>query len=90
MKEKDGRIKMMSEILNGIKVLKLYAWEESFQQQVTDIREREVSARTHSTALNGPTHEHKNKFMIHYMTRYIKRITSFFKSQKRIKIKTKI
>ncbi|OQV17378.1 Canalicular multispecific organic anion transporter 2 [Hypsibius exemplaris] len=43
MKEKDGRIKMMSEILNGIKVLKLYAWEKSFQQQVTDIRERELT-----------------------------------------------
>lgn len=27
MKEKDGRIKMMNEILNGMKILKLYAWE---------------------------------------------------------------
>ena len=42
MKQKDGRIKMMNEILNGMKILKLYAWEESFEQQVLDIREREV------------------------------------------------
>ena len=28
---KDERVKMMNEVLNGIKVLKLYAWEPSFQ-----------------------------------------------------------
>ncbi|XP_055346995.1 ATP-binding cassette sub-family C member 3-like [Paramacrobiotus metropolitanus] len=43
MKEKDGRIKIMTEILNGMKVLKLYAWEESFQGQVTEVRERELT-----------------------------------------------
>ena len=31
MKDKDRRCKMMDEILNGIKVLKLYAWERSFE-----------------------------------------------------------
>ena len=34
MKDKDKRCKLMDEILNGIKVLKLYAWEKSFQGQV--------------------------------------------------------
>lgn len=34
MKYKDERVKMMSEILNGMKVLKLYAWEESMQKAV--------------------------------------------------------
>ncbi len=34
MKYKDDRIKLMSEILNGIKVLKLYAWEPSFEKMV--------------------------------------------------------
>ena len=29
MKDKDKRVKLMDEILNGIKVLKLYAWEPS-------------------------------------------------------------
>ena len=36
MKDKDKRCKLMDEILNGIKVLKLYAWERSFQGQVID------------------------------------------------------
>jgi len=31
MKYKDERIKLMNEILNGIKVLKMYAWEMSFK-----------------------------------------------------------
>ena len=31
MEMKDERVKKMNEILNGIKVLKLYAWEPSFQ-----------------------------------------------------------
>ena len=28
---KDERVKLMNEILNGIKILKLYAWEKSFE-----------------------------------------------------------
>ena len=31
MNYKDDRIKLMNEILNGIKVLKMYAWEMSFK-----------------------------------------------------------
>ena len=31
MELKDERIKLMNEILNGIKVLKMYAWEMSFK-----------------------------------------------------------
>ena len=42
MKSKDGRMKLMNEILNGIKILKLYAWEPSFERQVLDIRDQEV------------------------------------------------
>ncbi|CAN7994936.1 unnamed protein product, partial [Ixodes hexagonus] len=43
MKHKDERIKLMNEILGGMKVLKLYAWEQSFEKQVQDIRAREVA-----------------------------------------------
>jgi ABC-type bacteriocin/lantibiotic exporter with double-glycine peptidase domain len=39
MKEKDKRVKLMSEILNGIKVLKLYAWENSFSHRVMGYRQ---------------------------------------------------
>uniref|UniRef100_A0A1B6CN72 ABC-type glutathione-S-conjugate transporter n=1 Tax=Clastoptera arizonana TaxID=38151 RepID=A0A1B6CN72_9HEMI len=42
MKYKDDRIKLMNEILSGIKVLKLYAWEKSFEKQISDIREKEL------------------------------------------------
>uniref|UniRef100_U3CT39 Multidrug resistance-associated protein 1 n=1 Tax=Callithrix jacchus TaxID=9483 RepID=U3CT39_CALJA len=42
MKSKDNRIKLMNEILNGIKVLKLYAWELAFKEKVLDIRQEEL------------------------------------------------
>ena len=42
MKLKDSRMKTMNEILDGMKVLKLYAWEPSFQTQVEKIRTTEV------------------------------------------------
>ncbi|OWA50132.1 Multidrug resistance-associated protein 1 [Hypsibius exemplaris] len=53
MKQKDGRIKMMNEILNGMKILKLYAWEESFEQQVLDIREGELITLRKAAYLNS-------------------------------------
>uniref|UniRef100_A0AAQ5XKA5 Multidrug resistance-associated protein 1 n=1 Tax=Amphiprion ocellaris TaxID=80972 RepID=A0AAQ5XKA5_AMPOC len=42
MKSKDQRIKLMNEMLNGIKVLKLYAWELAFKDKVSEIRESEL------------------------------------------------
>ncbi|XP_072838914.2 multidrug resistance-associated protein 1 [Pogona vitticeps] len=42
MKSKDNRIKLMNEILNGIKVLKLYAWELAFKDKVLEIRQEEL------------------------------------------------
>jgi len=42
MKEKDKRVKLMNEILSHIKVLKLYAWENSFIDKIMDIREKEI------------------------------------------------
>uniref|UniRef100_A0A8C7C742 Canalicular multispecific organic anion transporter 1 n=1 Tax=Oncorhynchus kisutch TaxID=8019 RepID=A0A8C7C742_ONCKI len=42
MRYKDKRMKIVNEMLNGIKILKLYAWEPSFQNQVMGIREQEL------------------------------------------------
>jgi len=39
---KDQRIKMMNELLNGIRVLKLYAWENAFITSITEIRDKEL------------------------------------------------
>ena len=41
MKNKDKRVKLMNELLGGIKVIKLYGWETSFINQVQDIRQKE-------------------------------------------------
>ncbi|KAF9356142.1 hypothetical protein BGX34_010083 [Mortierella sp. NVP85] len=38
MKNKDTRIKLMNELLNGIRVIKLYAWENTFLQKVLTVR----------------------------------------------------
>uniref|UniRef100_A0A674H700 ABC-type glutathione-S-conjugate transporter n=1 Tax=Taeniopygia guttata TaxID=59729 RepID=A0A674H700_TAEGU len=42
MKNKDERMKIMTEILNGIKILKLFAWEPSFEKRVNEIRAHEL------------------------------------------------
>lgn len=42
MTQKDQRIKLMNEVLNGMKVLKLYAWELSFKDKVNAIRNLEL------------------------------------------------
>ena len=42
MRLKDDRIKMVNEVLNGMRVLKLYGWEPSFLKKMSDIRKKEV------------------------------------------------
>ncbi|XP_063229527.1 ATP-binding cassette sub-family C member 3-like [Bacillus rossius redtenbacheri] len=43
MKMKDRRIKMMNEVLGGIRVLKQYAWEPSYQKHVQQLRGKEIA-----------------------------------------------
>lgn len=38
----DRRVKSMNEILQGIKAVKFYAWEQPFANQITDIRTEEL------------------------------------------------
>uniref|UniRef100_A0A0N5BHC0 ABC-type glutathione-S-conjugate transporter n=1 Tax=Strongyloides papillosus TaxID=174720 RepID=A0A0N5BHC0_STREA len=42
MKLKDERMKMINEVIGGIKVLKLYNWENSLQETITAIRKKEL------------------------------------------------
>uniref|UniRef100_A0A8C6UDK6 ABC-type glutathione-S-conjugate transporter n=1 Tax=Neogobius melanostomus TaxID=47308 RepID=A0A8C6UDK6_9GOBI len=51
MKYMDGRIRLMNEILNGIKILKFYAWEKAFLEQVLGYREKELKALKKSQIL---------------------------------------
>ena len=43
MVQKDRRIRLVNEVLNGIKVIKLYAWENHFREDVENIRKKELA-----------------------------------------------
>ncbi|XP_025101783.1 LOW QUALITY PROTEIN: multidrug resistance-associated protein 1-like [Pomacea canaliculata] len=49
---KDERVKLMNEILSGIKVLKMYAWEHSFEEKIKELREKEVKLLRTGAVLN--------------------------------------
>ncbi|XP_067619706.1 probable multidrug resistance-associated protein lethal(2)03659 [Eurosta solidaginis] len=40
----DLRVKLMNEIIQGIQVIKMYAWENSFAKLIADVRIKEVKA----------------------------------------------
>ena len=46
LKYSDLRVKMMNEILAGIRIIKFYAWEKPFKKEVGMIREKELKALT--------------------------------------------
>uniref|UniRef100_A0A8B9BLS7 ATP binding cassette subfamily C member 2 n=1 Tax=Anser brachyrhynchus TaxID=132585 RepID=A0A8B9BLS7_9AVES len=53
MKNKDERMKIMTEVLNGIKILKLFAWEPSFEKRINEIRARELKDLLNFTYLQS-------------------------------------
>ncbi|GMR61820.1 hypothetical protein PMAYCL1PPCAC_32015 [Pristionchus mayeri] len=55
LKYKDERLKLMSEVLNGMKVLKLYAWEESMAKKILGIRQKEINVLKKIAYLNALT-----------------------------------
>ena len=46
LKFSDLRVKMINEILNGIRIIKFYAWERPFAKEVNKLREEELEALT--------------------------------------------
>lgn len=46
LKYSDLRVKMMNEILTGIRIIKFYAWERPFGSEVGRVREKEVEGLT--------------------------------------------
>merc|ERR1739838_611558 len=55
MKYKDERIKMMNEVLSGMKTLKMYAWEIMFKDKVEEIRRKELAELKRAAWLNAFT-----------------------------------
>ena len=53
MKLKDHRIKIMNEVLNGIKVIKLYAWEKAFIRRINDVRDKELKCLRQKAVLHA-------------------------------------
>jgi ATP-binding cassette subfamily C (CFTR/MRP) protein 1 len=48
-------ISFLVQVLSGIKVLKLYAWEPSFEQQILKIRDKEIAVLKQAAYLNAST-----------------------------------
>ena len=42
LKESDNRVRLISEILNGIRIIKFYAWESPFRKTVEEVRKQEL------------------------------------------------
>ena len=53
LENKDNRIKTMNEILEGIKVIKLSAWEPAFSAKVQSMREKEISTMKRRSLLSA-------------------------------------
>uniref|UniRef100_H3CYA8 Cystic fibrosis transmembrane conductance regulator n=1 Tax=Tetraodon nigroviridis TaxID=99883 RepID=H3CYA8_TETNG len=49
----DSRIRTMNEVVSGIRIIKMYAWEKPFASLVADIRSKEISKVMNSSYLRG-------------------------------------
>ncbi|XP_077829986.1 ATP-binding cassette sub-family C member 4 isoform X5 [Macaca mulatta] len=49
----DARIRTMNEVITGIRIIKMYAWEKSFSDLVTNLRKKEISKILRSSYLRG-------------------------------------
>ncbi|XP_072319302.1 ATP-binding cassette sub-family C member 4 [Eucyclogobius newberryi] len=49
----DNRIRTMNEVVSGMRIIKMYAWEKPFATLVSDIRRKEISKILKSSYLRG-------------------------------------
>lgn len=45
LRHRDHRLSVMAQVLNAIRVVKYFVWEESIKKEVNEIREKEISSR---------------------------------------------
>jgi len=49
----DSRVKLITEIIQGIKLLRMFAWESSFQSRVHEARQDELIAKWAAAVVTG-------------------------------------
>ncbi|KAM6985056.1 ATP-binding cassette sub-family C member 4-like [Aplochiton taeniatus] len=49
----DNRIRIMNEVVSGIRIIKMYAWEKPFAALVNEVRRKEISKIMKSSYLRG-------------------------------------
>uniref|UniRef100_A0A3P8RDC0 Multidrug resistance-associated protein 4 n=1 Tax=Astatotilapia calliptera TaxID=8154 RepID=A0A3P8RDC0_ASTCA len=49
----DSRIRIMNEVVSGIRIIKMYVWEKWFSALVTEVRKKEISRILKSSYLRG-------------------------------------
>ncbi|XP_063103007.1 ATP-binding cassette sub-family C member 4 isoform X2 [Cavia porcellus] len=49
----DARIRTMNEVITGIRIIKMYAWEKSFADLISNLRRKEISKVLRSSYLRG-------------------------------------
>nr|UOU03341.1 ATP-binding cassette subfamily C4-1-2 [Brachionus rubens] len=54
-KKSDERVSVLTEILNSIKIIKMYCWEVPFSKRVTDLRNKELRFHTFLNLLQAST-----------------------------------
>lgn len=72
MAVKDERVKSMNEILSGMKVLKLYAWEPSFEKLILGTRKKEMKFLKGIAILNS------GSYFLWTITPFLVSMVSFF------------
>lgn len=52
-KKTDDRVSIMNELIQGIQVIKMYAWEKSFNNVVAEARRQEVQQIRYASYIRG-------------------------------------
>lgn len=55
MKCKDKRLRLISEVMNGIKMVKFYGWEEYMKTRILEERQKEIQILRRLAFLNAAT-----------------------------------